>query len=82
VNAELLLYHRELFKMKKMLTAWDFDSSMLVYQITLINKDLFLQVRNTNLKLPKQKEEVAFLKCILEERMNTEKHSALISKSV
>jgi len=55
VNAELLLHHKELFKMKKMLTAWDFDSSMLAYQITSINEDLFLQVRNTNLKFPKQK---------------------------
>jgi hypothetical protein len=33
--------------MKKIWTAWDFDSSLLAYQITLISKALLLQVRNT-----------------------------------
>jgi hypothetical protein len=46
--------HRPL-KMKKMWTAWDFDSSILAYQITLKNKDLLLQVMNTNFIFPKQK---------------------------
>ena len=40
--------------MMKMWTVWDFDSSILAYQITLINKDLLLQVRNTNLIFPKK----------------------------
>jgi hypothetical protein len=43
------------FMMKKMWTAWGFHPSVLAYQITLIDIDLFLQVRNTNLKFPKQK---------------------------
>jgi hypothetical protein len=46
--------HRAL-RMKKLCTAWDFDSSICAYQITLINKDLLLQVMNTNLIFPNKK---------------------------
>jgi hypothetical protein len=45
---------------KKMWTAWNIDSSILAYQITFINKDLLLQVRNTNLIFPKQKKKQFF----------------------
>jgi len=69
-------------RMMKMWTVWDSDSSILAYQITLINKDLLLQVRNTNLIFPK-KEKKRVLGNVSQvnfgRKNNTEKHSTLIS---
>lgn len=39
-----LQYLRRILRMDVALTAWDFDSTTLAYQLTLIDRDLFLKI--------------------------------------
>ena len=51
-ESRIVLHLHKMLQLEPMLTAWDFDSSTLAYQITMIDRDLFLKVR-VNLVKPK-----------------------------